>query len=198
MYIICSDLESVFLPEMWIEIAEETGIEGLKLTTRDIPDLDSLMQRRLKTLKENGIDIKQLKSIVSRTEPYEGAVETLNWLRERFPTVILSDTFWELVEPMIVKLNYPTVICNSLEVDSDGYISGYNIREDGKRRAVKAFKGLDLKTIAMGDSYNDVKMLLEADVGFFFNASEKTSSDYPDLPSIPNYEQLKEHLSEIL
>ena len=198
MYIICSDLESVFLPEMWIEVAEETGIEDLKLTTRDIPDLDALMQKRLEILKDNGIDIEGLKAIVEKTEPYEGAVETLNWLRERFPTVILSDTFWELVEPMVAKLNYPTIICNSLEVDGDGFISGYRIREDGKRRAIKAFKSLDMKTIAMGDSYNDVRMLLEADVGFFFNASEKTASDYPDLPSIPDYEQLKDHLTEIL
>lgn len=198
MYILCSDLESVFLPEMWIEVAEETGIEELKLTTRDIPDLDSLMQKRLKILKENGIDIEKLKKIVEKTEPYEGAVSTLNWLRERLPVIILSDTFWELVQPMVKKLNYPTIMCNSLEVGDDGLISGYKIRKDGKRRTTQLLQTLDMRTIAMGDSYNDVNMISVADIGFFFNASEKTAADFPEYPLIKDYEHLKRHIKEIL
>lgn len=198
MYILCSDLESVFLPEMWMEVAEETGIEELKLTTRDIPDLDSLMQKRLKILKENGINIEKLKKIVEKTEPYEDAVSTLNWLGERLPVIILSDTFWELVQPMVRKLNYPTILCNSLEIDSESFISGYNIRKDGKRRAVNALQALDMRTIAMGDSYNDVNMISAADIGFFFNASEKTAADFPEYPLIKDYEHLKRHVEEIL
>lgn len=198
MYILCSDLESVFLPEMWIEVAEETGIEELKLTTRDIPDLDSLMRKRLKILKENGIDIEKLKKIVEKTEPYEGAVSTLNWLRERLPVIILSDTFWELVQPMVKKLNYPTIMCNSLEVGDDGLISGYKIRKDGKRRTTQLLQTLDMRTIAMGDSYNDVNMISAADIGFFFNASEKTAADFPEYPLIKDYEHLKRHIKEIL
>ncbi|MGM0629240.1 MAG: bifunctional phosphoserine phosphatase/homoserine phosphotransferase ThrH [Patescibacteria group bacterium] len=198
MYILCSDLESVFLPELWIEVAQITGIEELKTTTRDVPDLDDLMKKRLEALKENNIGIDEIKDIMSKSEPLEGAVETLNWLRERLPVIILSDAFWELVQPLVEKLKYPTIICNSLKVNNDGLISGYNIREDGKKRTVRSFQGLDMKTIAMGDSYNDVKMISEADIGFFFNASEKTAADFPEYPSIKDYEHLKKYLNSIV
>ncbi|MGM0482353.1 MAG: bifunctional phosphoserine phosphatase/homoserine phosphotransferase ThrH [Patescibacteria group bacterium] len=198
MYTLCSDLESVFLPELWIEVAEATGIEELKITTRDVSDLNALTKKRLEALKENNIGIEKLKELMSKCEPLEGAVDTLNWLRERIPVVILSDAFMELVQPMIKKLNYPTIICNSLEVDDNGLISGYKIRKDGKRRAVRALQTLDMRTIAMGDSYNDVNMISAADKGFFFNASEKTATDFPEYLSIKDYEHLKKYLAEVI
>lgn len=198
MYIICSDLESVFLPEIWIEVSDQTGIEELRLTTRDIPDLDILMKKRLALLKENNIDIETLKKITEKSKPLPGALDTLNWMREQVPVVILSDSFWQMVSPILKELNYPTIFCNYLKTDKDGIINGYKIRADGKRRAVLAFKELGMKTISMGDSYNDVKMLYEADISFFFNASKKTAEDFPEFPSIENYKDLKKHLTKIL
>jgi phosphoserine/homoserine phosphotransferase len=198
MYIICSDLESVFLPEMWVEVANATGIEDLKLTTRDISDLNVLMEKRLKVLKENKIDINTLMSIAEKSEPLPGALETLNWMREKAPVVILSDGFWQMINPVLKKLNYPTILCNLLKTDADGVITGYEIREDGKRKTVKSFKELGMKTVAMGDSYNDIKMLNEADLGFFFNTSQKITEDFPNIPSIKNYKDLKDHLTKIL
>ncbi|MFP4022440.1 MAG: bifunctional phosphoserine phosphatase/homoserine phosphotransferase ThrH [Candidatus Paceibacterota bacterium] len=194
MYILCSDLESVFIPELWIEIAEETGIDELKLTTRDVADLDLLMQKRLTALKENKIGIERINDILEKSEPFEGAREVLNEIRENIPVVILSDTFWGFASLIIKKLNYPTVICNSLEIDNDGYIANYKIRKNGKKRAVRAFKELGYQTVAMGDSFNDTEMLKEADKGVFFNASEKTRADFPEFPAIKNYKELKKYL----
>lgn len=197
MHILCSDLESVFLPEIWIEVAEKTGIEELKLTTRDVADLDLLMQKRLSSLRENEITYNDIQEIIKQSSPYEGAREFLAWAREKMPVVVLSDTFWEFVSPLIEKMDYPTVLCNSLEVDTEGYISNYHIRDDGKRRAVKAFRELGFNVVAMGDSYNDTKMLAEADTGFLFNASENTANDFPQFPAIQNYKELKQQLEEI-
>jgi phosphoserine/homoserine phosphotransferase len=195
MYVLCSDLESVFLPELWVEVAERTGIEELKLTTRDISDLDVLMEKRLSALKENGIRFNELQKVVQTCEPFRGAVDFLRWVAVRMPVIILSDAFMEFVSPLLSKMDYPTVLCNSLEVDEQGFIVGYHIRPDGKRRTVAGLQEAGLKVTAMGDSYNDTKMLAQADKGFLFNASEKTARDFPQFPVISDYEELKKELS---
>jgi phosphoserine/homoserine phosphotransferase len=195
MHVLCSDLESVFLPELWVEVAERTGIEELKLTTRDISDLDVLMKKRLSALKENGLGFNELQRIIGECEPFQGAVDFLRWARQRMPVVILSDAFWEFVSPLLEKMEYPTIFCNSLEVDAKGSISDYYIRPDGKRRTVAGFQDSGLKVTAMGDSYNDTKMLARADQGLLFNASEKTARDFPQFPVISDYEELKARLS---
>jgi phosphoserine/homoserine phosphotransferase len=196
MHVLCSDLESVFLPELWVEVAERTGVEDLKLTTRDVSDLDVLMEKRLTALKENKIDFVKLQSIIQNCEPFKGAVDFLRWAAARMPVIILSDAFEEFVSPLLPKMNYPTVLCNSLEVDEQGAIVGYHIRPDGKRRTVAGLQEAGLKVTAMGDSYNDTKMLAQADKGFLFNASEKTARDFPQFPVIPDYEELKKELDQ--
>ncbi len=196
MYVLCSDLESVLLPELWVEIAEETKIKDLKLTTRDIADMDMLMQKRISALRENKVRFKDLQEIISKSEPLEGAVDFLRWAREKLPVVILSDAFWEFVSPIAYKMEYPTVFCNSLEIDDEGFISGYKLRKDGKRRTTEAFQQIGMKVIAMGDSYNDVRMIQRAEKGVFFNASEKIKADFPDFHAISDYEKLKDIISE--
>ncbi len=191
MYILCSDLESVFLPELWVEIANETGIKDLQLTTRDVSDVNLLMQKRITSLRENGVDFETLIQIAKKSEPLEGAVDFLRWAREMMPMIILSDTFWEFVSPIISKMEYPTIICNSLQVDKEGFVSGYNLREDGKRKTIEVLQQAGLKVITVGDSYNDVKMLEKADKGVFFNASSEIVQQFPEFSSVNSYEELK-------
>ena len=199
MYIVCSDLEGVFIPEIWISVARKTGIEALKLTTRDEPDYDVLMRKRIAILRENNLKLADITRVISDMEPLEGALEFLDWLRSVSPVIILSDTFVEFAGPLMQKLNRPTLFCNSLEVNGDGIISGYVLRQpDGKRKAIVALKSLSYKVIAMGDSYNDINMIQTADKGILFRPPKNVKAEYPDLPVAEGYEDLKKLMLPLL
>lgn len=199
MKIIVADLEGVFLPEIWISVAEKTGIEGLRLTTRDIRDYDILMTKRLSILKENNLKIQDINKVIATLEPLDGALDVLNWIRKESQLIILSDTFEEFAKPMMAKLNYPTLLCHNLTIDGQGNITGYNIRIDNqKTMAVKALLGLNYQVIAFGDSYNDIGMIQEADQGFFFNPPASLIIDYPKIPVTRNYQELKAKITSIL
>ena len=183
----------MLVPEVWISVAEKTGIEGLRLTTRDISDYSVLMAHRMKLLKEHNLKLKDVQDVIATMDPMPGAVEFVAWLRERYQAVILSDTFYEFASPLMRKLNWPMLFCNSIFQDEQGMVSGYKMRIDnGKRHAVLAFKQLNFRVFAMGDSYNDTAMILEADCGALFRPSEKVVKDFPNLPVMNEYSQVKE------
>lgn len=187
-----ADLEGVFLPEIWVSVAEKTGIEGLKLTTRDISDYDVLMTKRLSLLQENNLKIQDIRKVIATLEPLDGALDVLTWIREESQIIILSDTFEEFAIPMMAKLNFPTLFCHNLTVDHQGNITGYNIRVNNqKTKAVMALKGLNYHVIAFGDSYNDIGMIQEANQGFFYNPPASMIIDYPKIPVTKNYQELK-------
>jgi phosphoserine / homoserine phosphotransferase len=199
MKLFCADLEGVFLPEVWIEFASKVGIEELKLTTRDISDYDVLMKKRLSILKENNLKIQDIENVISKIDPLEGAVEALDWIRERTQIIILSDTFEEFAKPMMKKLNFPALFCHSLTIDPIGNITDYNIRIDNqKKKAVQAFKSMNYNVTAFGDSYNDTQMILEADNGFLFRPPENVINDFPELPFARNYNELKTMIKSFL
>lgn len=199
MYIVCSDLEGVFVPEIWISVAQKTGIEELKLTTRDEPDYDVLMRRRIAILRENNLKLADITRVISDLNPLEGAREFLDWLRSNVQVIVLSDTFVEFAGPLMQKLNWPTLFCNSLKVNSDGAISGYVLRQpDGKRKAIVALKSLSYQVIAMGDSYNDITMIQTAELGILFRPPENVKAEYPDLPVAEGYEDLKKLMQPLL
>jgi len=199
MYIVCLDLESILMPEIWINIAKKTNIQELQLTTRDVPDYEALMNKRLKILKSHNIKLKEVQKIIQDIEPFEGAVSFLNWLREKMPIIILTDSFWEFVSPLIEKLSYPTILCNSLEIDEQGFIKNYKLRQkDGKQKTVKALNSLAFNTIAVGDSYNDISMLKEAKVGMLFNPSENIIKEFPQFLIARDYEELKSRLKKYI
>jgi phosphoserine/homoserine phosphotransferase len=192
LYIVCSDLEGVFVPEIWINVAEKTGIKELRLTTRDISDYDVLMKRRIEILRENRLKIKDITDVIGTMKPLEGAPAFLDWLRSCVPVIIVSDTFVQFAGPLMKKLGQPTLFCNSLIIEPDGTISGYSLRQkDGKRHAVLALKSLNYGVIASGDSYNDISMLKEADAGILFCPPEHVKKDFPELPVTYNYNELK-------
>ena len=192
MEIACLDLEGVLVPEIWIGFAEKTGITELRATTRDIPDYDVLMKQRLKLLKENNLGLIDIQEVISTMSPMEGAADFVAWLKERFQVVILSDTFYEFSEPLMRQLNFPTLFCHRLIVDSGGVITDYKLRqEDPKRQCVKAFHKLNFRVIASGDSYNDTTMLSEAEAGILFRAPSNVVEEFPQYPSVGNYEELK-------
>lgn len=199
MKLFCADLEGVFLPEVWIEVALKVGIEELKLTTRDISDYDVLMKKRLSILNENNLKIKDITDVIATIDPIEGATETLDWIRERAQIIILSDTYEEFAKPMMKKLNYPALLCHSLTIENDGTIKDYNIRiESQKKEAVKAFKQMNYTVTAFGDSYNDTQMILEADNGFFYNPPESVIKDFPTIPVTKNYDEVKTMIESLL
>ena len=199
MYIVCSDLEGVFVPEIWINVAEKTGIQELRLTTRDISDYDVLMKRRLKILDENHLKINDIQSVIATMKPLDGAVDFLNWLRSRTQIIVVSDTFDQFAQPLMEKLGWPTLFCHTLSITPDGFISDYILRQkDGKRESVISLKKINYKIIAVGDSYNDISMLKEADNGILFNPPDNVISDFPEFPVIFNYEALKQMIQEIL
>ncbi len=199
MYIVCLDLEGVFVPEIWIGVAEKTGIEELRFTTRDIPDYDKLMKRRLEILKRANLKIRDIQRVIQSINPLDGAVEFLDWLRDRSQLIIVSDTFVEFADPILKKLNRPTIFCNSLIIDPDGTIVGYQLRQrDGKRYVVKALKGIGFKVIAIGDSYNDTTMLGEANKGILFRPPESIKKEFPNFHVIGTYEGLKAELARYL
>jgi phosphoserine/homoserine phosphotransferase len=188
----CLDLEGVLIPEIWIAFAEETGIEELKATTRDIPDYDVLMKQRLRILDENGLTLPQIQDTISRLSPLEGAREFIDWLRERFQVVILSDTFYEFAAPLMKQLGYPALLCHKLEVDGQGRITDYTLRQrDPKRQSVRAFQLLNYRVIATGDSYNDTTMLTQAESGILFHAPQNVIEEFPQFPAVHSYEDLK-------
>ena len=194
----CLDLEGVLLPEIWIAFAEKTGIEQLRLTTRDIPDYDELMQGRLKILKDNNLKLIDIQNVVKTLSPLEGAIDFLSWLKSEFQVIILSDTFYQFVEPLTKSLDYPTLFCNDLIVNSKGDITGYQLRQkDGKTKAVSALKKLNFKVIAAGDSYNDTGMLQEADAGILFCPPDNVIKEFPQFPVSRNYEEFKNTLLDM-
>jgi len=199
MKILVADLEGVFLPEIWINVALKTGIEELKLTTRDISDYDVLMAKRLGILKENKLTLKDIQEVIATLEPLEGAKEMLDWIRSRTQIIILSDTFEEFAGPLMAKLGYPALLCHNLTVDPAGNITDYNLRIDGqKARAVKALQSLNYHVIAFGDSYNDTGMIQVADQGFFFKPPESCTTDFPKIPVTQNYEELQGMIQKAL
>lgn len=192
MELACLDLEGVLIPEIWIAFAEETGIEELKATTRDIPDYDQLMQQRLRILDQHGLTLPQIQDTISRLSPLEGAVEFVDWLRERFQLVILSDTFYEFAQPLMRQLGFPALLCHKLEVNDQGRIVGYTLRQrDPKRQSVRAFQLLNYRVIAAGDSYNDTTMLTQAEAGILFHAPDNVIREFPQFPAVHTYEDLK-------
>jgi len=189
----CLDLEGVLIPEIWIKFAEKTGIDALKATTRDIPNYDELMTMRLAELDKADLGLNEIQEVIATLSPLEGAPEFLNWLRERFQVVILSDTFYEFAGPLMKQLGYPTLLCHKLTVDEKGKVVDYNIRQaNPKRQCIAAFKTLYYRTIAAGDSYNDTTMLAEADAGILFSAPENVIKEFPQFPAVHTYEELKQ------
>ena len=190
--IACLDLEGVLVPEIWIEFAKVTGIESLKATTRDIPDYDVLMKQRLRILEENNLGLKEIQDVIATLKPLDGAVEFVDWLRERFQVIILSDTFYEFSQPLMRQLGFPTLLCHRLNVDERGMVVGYTLRQrDPKRQSVLALKTLYYRIIAAGDSYNDTTMLGEADQGILFHAPQNVIEQFPQFPAVHTYEDLK-------
>lgn len=199
MYVICSDLEGVFVPEIWINVAIKTGIEELRLTTRDISDYDILMQKRLAILKENNLKLKDITKVIAAMEPMAGAVEMIEWLRSTAQLIVLSDTFVEFAKPLMQKLGWPTLFCHSLIIDESGTIADYNLRQpEGKKRSVLAMQSLNYNVIAMGDSYNDIAMLKEADHGILFRPPENVVTQYPELPVTYEYQEVQKRIKDIL
>jgi phosphoserine/homoserine phosphotransferase len=192
MRIVCSDLEGVFVPEIWINVAERTGIEELRLTTRDISDYNVLMKKRLGILDEHKLKLKDITDVIATMDPLPGAFEFVQWLRSHTQLVVLSDTFEEFAKPLMAKLGWPTLLCHSLTVDAEGRVTDYILRQhDPKLRAVKAFQALNYEVVAMGDSYNDISMLQTADQGFLFRPPDKVVTEFPQFEVARTYEDLK-------
>ena len=190
--VVCLDLEGVLVPEIWIAFAEKTGIEALKKTTRDEPDYDVLMRYRLDILRENGLGLNEIQDVIATLEPLPGAIDFVNWLRERFQVVILSDTFYEFASPLMKQLGYPTLLCHKLETAADGAVVNYHLRQvNPKRQAVVGFKSMYYRTIAAGDSYNDTTMLAEADAGILFHAPQNVIDEFPQFPAVHSFDDLK-------
>lgn len=193
MEIACLDLEGVLVPEIWINVAERTGITELRATTRDIPDYNVLMRQRLSILDKHQLKIGDIQEVIDGLGPMEGACAFLDWLREHFQVIILSDTFYEFAAPLMRQLGHPTLFCHKLEIAEDGHITDYRLRqEDQKRQAVRALHGLNFRVLAAGDSYNDTGMLSEADAGILFSPPQQVIDDFPQFPVTRNYEELKQ------
>ena len=199
MEIVCLDMEGVVVPEIWIAFAEESGIPELKRTTRDEPDYDKLMRWRLGVLKEHGLGLPQIRETIAKIDPLPGAREFLDKLRELTQVVILSDTFTQFAMPLMKKLGWPTLLCNTLEVAPDGEITGFKMRiKDSKLSTVRALQSVGYDTIAAGDSYNDLDMILAGKAGFLFRSTEKIKADYPQLPAFEEYADLLNAIKEQL
>ena len=193
MEIACLDLEGVLVPEIWIAFAEKTCIEELKKTTIDEPDYDVLMNYRLDLLRQHGLGINEIQEVIATLKPLDGAIEFIDWLRERFQVVILSDTFYEFASPLMEQLGYPTLLCHRLETDADGTVTNYRLRQaNPKRQAIVALKSLYYRTIAAGDSYNDTTMLGEADAGILFHAPQNVIDEFPQFPAVQTFAALKQ------
>ena len=197
--LIATDLEGVLVPEIWIAVAEKTGIERLRLTTRDIPDYDELMRGRIAIMREQNLSLADIQAVIATLEPFDGAREYLDWVRAHAQLIILSDTFYEFAAPLMLKLGYPTLFCNMLEIDAAGNIAGYRMRQDhGKRRSVAAFQSLEFQVLAIGDSYNDTAMLATADQGVLFRPPANIVAEFPQFPVAREYEELRRHIQVML
>ena len=199
MNIVCLDLEGVLVPELWVAFAEETGIPELKKTTRDEPDYDKLMKWRLGILKEHGLGLKEIQETIAKIDPMPGAKEFLDELRSMTQVIIISDTFTQFAAPLMKKLGWPTIFCNSLEVAEDGEITGYRMRvENSKYSTVKALQSIGFETIASGDSHNDLGMIKASKAGFLFKSTEQIKKDNPELPAYETYDELMEAIKKAL
>ena len=198
MIVACLDLEGVLVPEIWIAFAEKTGIDNLRLTTRDIPDYDELMRGRLKILNDNNLGISDIQDVIKQVSPMEGAKDFLSWLKTEFQVIILSDTFNQFAGPLMEKLDYTTLFCHDLIVDNSGRIIDYKLRiRDAKTKAVRALQGLNIKVIAAGDSYNDTGMLKQAEAGILFKAPDNVIKEFPQFHLTRNYDEFKKTLIQI-
>jgi phosphoserine/homoserine phosphotransferase len=195
LQVVCLDLEGVLVPEIWIALAESSGIDELLLTTRDIPDYDELMRRRLEILRANDLGLPAIQAVSEAIVPLDGAMDFLAWLRDRFQVIILSDTYYEIVQPLMRHLGWPTIFCHRLQVDGAGRVTGYILRQkDHKTAAVRALHTLNFGVLAAGDSYNDTGMLGEADAGFLFDAPDSVTADFPQFTPVNGYAALQEAL----
>lgn len=195
MHVLCLDLEGVLIPEIWVSFAEKTGIDALRLTTREVPDYDQLMQGRIKILAEHKLGLPEIQDVISKMDPLPGAAEFLHSIRQELQLIILSDTFYEFGMPFMRKLDLPTLFCHRLKVAPNGQITGYQLRQqDPKRRAVEALKALNFRVIAAGDSYNDTTMLGAADVGLFFHAPENIAKQFPQFTCSNTYADLSSRI----
>lgn len=192
MEIVCLDLEGVLVPEIWVNFAELTGIEELRATTREVPDYDQLMKFRLGILDQHKLGIHDIQKVIAGLKPLDGAAEFLDWLRAEYQLVILSDTYYEFAKPLMAQLGWPTLFCHRLEIDGGGRIVDYKLRlRDHKRKAVEAFKRLNFRTIAAGDSYNDTGMLAEAETGILFCPPQNVIDEFPQFQVTRSYDELK-------
>ena len=199
MYIICADMEGIFTPEIWINVAEMTAIEELRLTTRDISDYDVLMKKRLAILDQHGLKLQDIQAVISKMQPLEGALDFLNWLRSRLQVIIVSDTYVEFAGPLLEKLGWPTLFCNTLSVAADGSIAGYNLRQrDGKKKVAEALTNLNYQVIGIGDSYNDITMLKAAKNPILFRPPENVKAEFPEFPITTNYQEIKQEIQKII
>ncbi|MDX9802308.1 MAG: bifunctional phosphoserine phosphatase/homoserine phosphotransferase ThrH [Spirochaetia bacterium] len=199
MFVVCLDLEGVLVPEIWINVAEKTGIDELKLTTRDISDYNVLMKRRIAIMEDNNLKLKDIQDVIATMDPLEGAEEFLENLRELTQVVILSDTFTQFAKPLMRKLGWPVIFCNELVIDSSGRITDFSLRQqDGKKHAVRGFHSMGLQVVASGDSYNDLSMIREADSGALFCPPEKIVKENPDLPVAMNHRELFEIIKNLI
>lgn len=199
MNIVCLDMEGVLVPEIWIAFAEAVGIPELKRTTRDEPDYDKLMKFRLAILKEHGLGLKEIQDTIATIDPLPGAKEFLDELRTLTQVIILSDTFEQFAKPLMKKLDWPTIFCNTLEVAEDGSITGYRMRcEQSKLTTVRALQSAGYETIAAGDSFNDLGMIQASKAGFLFKSTEKIKADYPELPAYEEFSDLLAAIKEVL
>lgn len=199
MYIVCSDLEGVFVPEIWINVSKHTGIDELKLTTRDISDYNVLMRRRLEILRQNKLTLDDIRHVISYIKPLPGATEFIYWLRRKTQLIVVSDTYEEFAGPLMEKLGLPTLFCNHLTIDDFGTITGYNLRqENGKMKVAEALQNLSYKVIAIGDSYNDIAMLRKAEVGILYRPPQNVIDDHNDLPVVNSYDELRDLIEKYL
>lgn len=197
MHLICSDLEGVFVPEVWINVAEKTGIPELRITTRDEPDYDKLMRYRMRILDQHGLKLHHIQEVIASIRPLPGAVEFIEWVKTRWQLIVVSDTFIQFADPLMKQLGRPTLFCHSLVMDETNRIIDYRLRQpDPKRRTVEALQSLEYKVIAMGDSYNDTSMLKQADVGILFRPPRNVIDDFPQFPVVTDYDGLKEIIAE--
>lgn len=194
--IVCLDLEGVLVPEIWINVSLKTGIDELKVTTREVPDYDALMKRRLDILDRYQLKLSDIQEVIATMKPLDGAQEFVRWLRERCQCIVLSDTFYEFALPLMRQLDFPTLFCNQLEVSPDGRIANYHLRQPNqKKHAVAALKSLNFFVLAAGDAYNDTAMLGEADIGIFFRPSDQVAKQFPQFPVTQTYAELQNFLS---
>src|SRR5262245_49168707 len=197
--LLVTDLEGVLVPEIWIAVAEKTGIERLRLTTRDIPDYDQLMRGRIAILRDHRLRLADIQRVIATLDPLPGALDFLDWARAHTQIIILSDTFYEFAAPLMVQLGYPTLFCNSLTIDEADTIVGYRMRmQHGKRLSVAAFRSLQFQVLAVGDSYNDTAMLGAADVGILFRPPANVAAEFPQFPVLHEYDELRDHVRRMI